>query len=75
MLKQVQHDNMFKSLKFVYIDLKNNKNEVIDFDKKIQKKYEEKIVKICEKIAEAQYLYAQNPQPCEFSSLCNKCNK
>lgn len=63
------------TLKFVYIDLKNNKSEVIEFNPIIQKKYEENLTKICEKIAKAQYLHTTNPQSCEFSPLCNKCNK
>jgi CRISPR/Cas system-associated exonuclease Cas4 (RecB family) len=54
------------SIKFVYIDLKNDKNYVIDF--KSEKEYSDLITKICQKI--------ENYQPAEeikHSKMCEFC--
>ncbi len=57
-------------LKFVYIDLKNNQNCVIDFDKN----YEPLIIEICDKIKNAQPLEeierSKKCEFCEYKKLC-----
>lgn len=56
------------NLKFVYIDLKNNKNFVIDFDQTRKKEYENAIVQICSAIENAQY-----PEDIEHQKMCDFC--
>lgn len=56
------------NLKFVYIDLKNNKNFVIDFDQTRKKEYENAIVQICSAIENAQY-----PEDIEHIKMCDFC--
>lgn len=58
------------NIKFVYIDLKNNQNCVIDFDKN----YEPLIIEICDKIKNAQPLEeierSKKCEFCEYKKLC-----
>lgn len=56
------------NLKFVYIDLKNNQNCVIDFNQDIKSEYEKAIVQICSSIENAQY-----PEDIEHQKMCNFC--
>lgn len=56
------------NLKFVYIDLKNNQNCVIDFNQDIKSEYEKAIIKICSSIENAQY-----PEDIEHQKMCNFC--
>lgn len=53
----------YNSLKFVYIDLKNNKNYVIDFSPKLRAEYTEQLAKICSEINQTQ----------DFASCFDKC--
>lgn len=57
-----------QNIKFVYIDLKNNQNCVIDFDKD----YEPKILEICEKIKNAQtnVEHSKKCDFCEYRKIC-----
>lgn len=57
-----------KNIKFVYIDLKNNQNCVIDFDKD----YEKPIIEICDKIKNAQpsVEHSKKCEFCEYRKIC-----
>lgn len=55
-------------LKFVYIDLKNNQNCVIDFKPQRQKEYEKAICEICDKIENFQF-----PENIEHQKMCDFC--
>lgn len=55
-------------IKFVYIDLKNDDNYVIDFTPERKVEYEKAIVEICEKIENAQL-----PEEIEHSKSCDFC--
>ena len=65
-LKQVQSD--VRNIKFVYIDLKNNQNRIIDFPPEKEKEYEKNILAICDKITNAQL-----PEEIEHSKMCEFC--
>ncbi len=65
-LKQVQ--NGAYNIKFVYIDLKNNKNCVIDFSQEKEHEYEKKLIEICNKITDAQF-----QEEIEHSKICEFC--
>ena len=65
-LKQVQSD--VRNIKFVYIDLKNNQNRIIDFTPEKEKEYEKNILAICDKITNAQL-----PEEIEHSKMCEFC--
>lgn len=56
----------FKSLKFVYIDLKNNKNHVIDYELA----YPEIIEHICRQIESGKFQPADACADCEYKSYC-----
>lgn len=70
--KQVQSDEC--NIKFVYIDLKNNHNLIIDFTPEKEKKYEEKIIEICNKITnvrfEEEIEHSQICEFCEYRKIC-----
>lgn len=53
----------YNSLKFVYIDLKNNENSVIEFNDECRIVYTEKLTKICSEISQTQ----------DFASCSDKC--
>ncbi len=57
-----------KNIKFVYIDLKNNQNCIIDFDKD----YENPILEICDKIKNAQpsVMRSKKCEFCEYRKIC-----
>ncbi|CCY62768.1 putative uncharacterized protein [Clostridium sp. CAG:967] len=55
-------------LKFVYIDLKNNVNNITNFDLTKQSEYEKLIIDICKKIESAQL-----PEEIEHSKSCDFC--
>lgn len=61
-------------LKFVYIDLKNNQNCVIDFTPQRHKEYEKAICKICDKIDNFQFSEDIKHQKmcdfCEYKKIC-----
>ena len=65
-LKQVQSDAY--NIKFVYIDLKNNQNCVIDFSLEKEQEYEKRLIEICDKITNAQF-----PEEIEHSKMCEFC--
>ena len=65
-LKQVQSD--VRNIKFVYIDLKNNQNRIIDFTPEKEKEYEKNILAICDKITNTQL-----PEEIEHSKMCEFC--
>lgn len=56
------------NLKFVYIDLKNNKNCIIDFNQDRKKEYEKAIIEICSNIENAQF-----PEEIEHEKMCDFC--
>ncbi len=63
----------YESLSFVYINLKDRKDYVIEFDPKLKSKYEELVEEACQKIS-SDTLY--NPsetacQRCEYSKICS----
>lgn len=64
----------YDSLSFVYIDLKNNKNCIVEFTEGKKVQYEEKIIKICESITkDSIYKYnAQDCKYCEYAKICTK---
>ena len=57
-----------KNIKFIYIDLKNNQNCIIDFTPEKEKEYEKNILAICYKITNAQL-----PEEIEHSKMCEFC--
>lgn len=57
-----------KNIKFIYIDLKNNQNCIIDFIPEKEKEYEKNILAICYKITNAQL-----PKEIEHSKMCEFC--
>lgn len=63
-------EELKNQLKFVYIDLKNNKNCVIDYNKD----YEPLIIEICDKIKSAQFEdqieHSKNCEFCEYRKIC-----
>lgn len=56
------------NIKFIYIDLKNNQNSIIDFNSAKAQEYEKRITDICDKITNAQF-----PEEIEHSKICNFC--
>lgn len=56
------------NIKFVYIDLKNNQNSIIDFNTAKAQEYEKIIINICDKITNAQF-----PEKIEHSTMCDFC--
>lgn len=56
------------SLKFVYIDLKNNQNCIIDFTQERQNEYKNAICEICDKIEIAKF-----QDTTEHSKICDFC--
>ncbi len=64
----LKNEGLRPKLKFVYIDLKNNQNCVIDFDKD----YEKPILEICDKIKNAQPS-VERSKKCEFCEYRKFC--
>lgn len=63
----------YESLAFVYIDLKNKKNHVIEFNEKLKQEYVKKIITSCQTIT-SDTLYncnTKNCKYCEYSKLCS----
>ncbi len=62
------------NLKFIYIDLKNNQNHIIDFSTEKQVQYEEKIINICDTIKSFQPLdeieHVKKCDFCEYRKIC-----
>lgn len=63
---------VYNSLKFVYIDLKNNQNCVIDFNDEKRLQYTEKLAKICAQINETSDFENNHDKCkfCEYNKLC-----
>ena len=55
----------YDKLSFVYINLKEKTNKVIEFNKKMKEEYEQKLIEICTKIS-TDTLYKENKTQCEF---------
>ena len=53
------------SINFVYIDLKNNENCIIRFDKEKRVQYEEEIIKICQAISNCKFNKILRTKSCE----------
>ncbi len=63
-------------LNFVYIDLKNNKNHLIEYTENNKEEYETLITTTCQKITTAQ-TFKKSPNRCkfcEYNKLCNISN-
>lgn len=56
------------NIKFVYIDLKNNQNSIINFNSTKAQEYEKRITDICNKITNAQF-----SEEIEHSKICDFC--
>lgn len=66
---------MYDKLSFVYINLKDKNNYVIEFTPQLKAEYEKRIKEICNKII-SDSLYncnEQNCSRCEYLKLCDKC--
>lgn len=63
----------YDSLSFVYINLKDKNNYVINFNEKIKSQYKQKILQTCSTIAEDSFYQPslKNCQHCEYSKICN----
>lgn len=63
------------SLSFVYIDLKNNENKVIEFNEQIKVSYEKLLYTKCTQILETKEFEGlenrKNCKCCEYSKICN----
>lgn len=59
-----------KNIKFVYIDLQNNKNRIIDFTR--EEEYKILINKICDEINKTNFnfSYSKKCDFCEYSKIC-----
>lgn len=64
---------LYDSLQFIYIDLKNNENFVIEFNNEVKKLYEEKIAETCKRITEAHSLPKFDGKRCEFCEYKKIC--
>lgn len=64
----------YNSLSFVYINLKEKKNHVIEFTKNLKSEYENRLIKICSQISsDTTYNPCINScSRCEYSKICNK---
>lgn len=56
------------NIKFVYIDLKNNQNSIINFNSTKAQEYEKRITDICNKITNTQF-----SEEIEHSKICDFC--
>ena len=62
----------YNSLNFVYINLKQNTNEMIKFDEKSKEEYEKILIEYCKKI-DNDKIYKPQPENCtncEYKNLC-----
>lgn len=62
----------YNSLSFIYIDLKNNKNEIIKYNSELKDIYEEKIVSALDLIENDKFCKCKrdNCQFCEYFKIC-----
>ena len=74
--KWLQQKGGYKSLKFVYLGLKNNTEKEILLTENLKKEYEEKIIQTCDKIDFAinSKVYSKSNiqcEKCEYNKICN----
>lgn len=77
--KYLQKHGGYKSLKFVYLGLKQDVEKEILFSEELKKQYEEKIIKTCEKIdfaitSNSSNVFSKNAErckTCEYKKLCS----
>lgn len=62
----------YNSLKFVYIDLKNNKNYVINFDTDKKVEYLNALTMLCDKISQTTE-FSLSPDKCKFCEYAKFC--
>ena len=64
----------YSSLSFVYINLKEKKNHVIQFTQQLKSEYEKRIIDICTQInRDTTYqINANSCERCEYSKICKK---
>ena len=64
-----------KEIKFVYIDLKNNKNHIVEFTEELKILYEKAITMTCDKIISLalpeEIPYAKHCDFCEYGKICH----
>lgn len=63
----------YNSLRFVYIDLKNNHNEVIELTPETRKDYEKTLEEVCKYISYTEE-YPQKTERCRFCEYLKMCN-
>lgn len=57
-------------ISFIYIDLKNNQNHIIELNDKLQSEYEKEIQKICNTIEHDKTYTKTCTKHCEFKKIC-----
>ena len=57
-------------ISFIYIDLKNNQNHIIELNDKLQTEYEKEIQKICSTIEHDKTYTKTCAKYCEFKKIC-----
>lgn len=62
----------YESLSFVYINLRNKQNYVIEFNEELRCKYEQKILDICNMIS-SDGLYLPNNESCKYCEFFKIC--
>lgn len=64
----------YESLSFVYINLRDRNNHVINFDKNLKNEYEKRILEICEQMnSDTMYkCNTENCAKCEYAKICSK---
>lgn len=70
----LKSENSNKNLHFVYIDLKNDQNYIIDFDDTKEQKYKDEIIKICTQISDFtsndNIIHTKECNLCEYRKIC-----
>ena len=63
----------YETISFVYINLRDKNNHVINFNPALKKEYEKQIIEICNKInSDTTYkCNCENCKYCEFSKICD----
>lgn len=64
----------YKSLAFVYVNLKDKQNYIINFDEDIKTIYEQKVIKICTRLS-SDNLYVPNTEDCKYCDFLKICSK
>lgn len=62
----------YSSLSFVYINLKDKKNHVIQFTQSLKQEYEKRIIDVCVQI-NSDLVYSKNISSCMFCEYANIC--